>query len=134
MVVSEAQSKSGKPDETFTALNGLAKNNPFLAFVLAVSMLSLAGIPLTAGFFGKFFIFADAFSNVSSLFKTIAVVAILMSTVGIYYYFKPIIAAYLKKGDLEKIELSPIYKLTLIITTALTILLGIAPDLVKNIF
>ena len=47
---------------------------------------------------------------------------------------KPIIAAYLKKGDLEKIELSPIYKLTLIITTALTILLGIAPDLVKNIF
>ncbi|MDI9882608.1 NADH-quinone oxidoreductase subunit N [Flectobacillus longus] len=134
MVVSEAQSKSGKPDESFTALNGLATNNPFLAFVLTVSMLSLAGIPLTAGFFGKFFIFADAFSNVSSLFKTIAVVAILMSTVGIYYYFKPIIAAYLKKGDLEKIELSPIYKLTLIITTALTILLGIAPDLVKNIF
>jgi NADH-quinone oxidoreductase subunit N len=112
----------------------LLKTIHYLAFALAVSMLSLAGIPLTAGFFGKFFIFADAFSNISSLFKTIAVVAILMSTVGIYYYFKPIIAAYLKKGDLEKIELSPIYKLTLIITTALTILLGIAPDLVKNIF
>jgi len=134
MVVSEAKSKSGNPDESFNALNGLSKNNPFLAFALTVSMLSLAGIPLTAGFFGKFFIFADAFSNVSSLFKTIAVVAILMSAVGIYYYFKPIIASYMKKGDIEKIELSPIYKLTLIITTALTILLGIAPDLVKNIF
>lgn len=134
ILVSEAKAKAGKPDESFNALNGLSTNNPFLAFVLAVSMLSLAGIPLTAGFFGKFFIFSDAFSNVSSLFKGILVIAVLMSAVGVYYYFKPIIAAYLKKGDLEKIEISPIYKLTLIITTALTILLGIAPDLVKNIF
>ena len=122
ILVSEAKAKAGKPDESFNALNGLSTNNPFLAFVLAVSMLSLAGIPLTAGFFGKFFIFSDAFSNVSSLFKGILVIAVLMSAVGVYYYFKPIIAAYLKKGDLEKIEISPIYKLTLIITTALTIL------------
>jgi NADH-quinone oxidoreductase subunit N len=134
IIVSEAKSKAGKADESFDALNGLAKNNPFLAFVLAVSMLSLAGIPLTAGFFGKFFIFTDAFSNPSSLFKGILVVAVLMSAVGIYYYFKPIIAAYMKKGDTDKIEISPIYKYTLILTTALTIVLGIAPDLVKKLF
>ncbi len=134
ILVSEAQAKAGKPDESFDALNGLAAKNPFLAFVLAVSMLSLAGIPLTAGFFGKFFIFADAFSHTSSIFKGILTIAVLMSAVGVYYYFKPIIAAYLKKGDIEKIEISPIYKLTLILTTAITILLGLMPDLVKNIF
>ncbi len=134
IVVSEAKSKAGKPDESFDALNGLSKNNPFLAFVLAVSMLSLAGIPLTAGFFGKFFIFTDAFSNPSSIFKSLLVVAVLMSAVGIYYYFKPIIAAYMRSGDTEKIEISPIFKYTLILTTILTILLGIAPDLVKKLF
>eukprot|EP01137_Pigoraptor_chileana_P024426 Opistho-2@92341 len=134
MVVSEAQAKNGKADESFDALNGLAKNNPLLAFSLTISMLSLAGIPLTAGFFGKFFVFSDAFSNPSSLFKWILVIAVLMSTVGIYYYFKPIIAAYMKKGEVAKIELSPLYKFILILTTTLTILLGLAPDLVKNIF
>jgi NADH-quinone oxidoreductase subunit N len=134
IVVSEAKSEAGKPDESFDALNGLAKNNPLLAFALTVSMLSLAGIPLTAGFFGKFFIFTDAFANPSALFKGLLVIAILMSAVGIYYYFKPIIAVYMKEGNTEKIELSPIYKYTLIITTALTIILGMAPDLIKNIF
>lgn len=134
IVVSEAKSKDGKADESFDALNGLAKNNPLLAFSLTISMLSLAGIPLTAGFFGKFFIFSDAFSHPSALFKWILVIAVLMSTVGIYYYFKPIIAAYMKKGEIAKIEISPLYRLVLILTTALTILLGLAPDLVKNIF
>ncbi len=134
MIVSENKPKDGKPDESFEALNGLSVNNPFLAFVLTVSMLSLAGIPLTAGFFGKFFIFTDAFSNVSPLFKNILVVAILMSAVGVYYYFKPIIAVYMKKGEIAEIQLPLIYKITLIITTALTIILGIAPDLVKNMF
>ena len=134
MVVSEAKAKNGKADESFEALNGLAKNNPLLALSLTISMLSLSGIPLTAGFFGKFFIFSDAFSHPSSLFKWILVIAVLMSTVGIYYYFKPIIAAYMKKGEVAKIELSPLYKFILILTTTLTILLGLAPDLVKNIF
>jgi NADH-quinone oxidoreductase subunit N len=134
IVVSEAKAKAGKADESFDALNGLSKNNPLLAFALTVSMLSLAGIPLTAGFFGKFFIFTDAFSHQSPLFKNLLVVAILMSAVGIYYYFKPIIAAYMRQGDTEKIELSPVFKYTLILTTILTILLGIAPDLVKKLF
>ena len=134
IVVSEAKSKAGKPDESFDALNGLSKNNPLLAFALTISMLSLAGIPLTAGFFGKFFIFTDAFSHPSALFKNLLVVAILMSAVGIYYYFKPIMAAYMRQGDTEKIELSPIFKYTIMFTTALTIILGIFPDLVKRIF
>jgi NADH:ubiquinone oxidoreductase subunit 2 (subunit N) len=68
---------------------------PLLAFVLAVSMLSLAGIPLTAGFWGKFFIFTSAAERG---IMWITVIAVLMSTVGIYYYFRVIISSYLQRG------------------------------------
>jgi NADH-quinone oxidoreductase subunit N len=131
ILVSENKTSNGKPDESFDAFKGLAKNNPLLAFALMVSMLSLAGIPLTAGFWGKFFIFSDSFKR--GLILDL-ITAVLMSAVGVYYYFKPIIAVYMKEGDIEKIPMKPIYKLTLIITTILTIVLGLMPDLVKNIF
>ncbi|MBP6386833.1 MAG: NADH-quinone oxidoreductase subunit N [Pseudarcicella sp.] len=133
MAVSEAKTKDGKADESIDAFNGLAHKNPLLAVVLGVSMLSLSGIPLTAGFLGKLFVFTDAFSSTHNVFKNILTVAILMSTVGIYYYFKPIIAAFFKNGNTEKIELSNIYKIALIIITGLTLLFGIAPDFIKNL-
>jgi NADH-quinone oxidoreductase subunit N len=60
MLVSKEKTIEGQPNERYEAFNGLAKQNPLLAFVLTVSMLSLAGIPLTAGFWGKFFIFTSA--------------------------------------------------------------------------
>jgi NADH-quinone oxidoreductase subunit N len=50
--------------DNLEGFNGLAKKNPFLAFVLTVSMLSLAGIPLTAGFIGKFYMFSGALAHV----------------------------------------------------------------------
>ncbi len=133
MLVSEAKLKDGKPNESFDAFNGLAKNNPLLAFSLAVSMLSLAGIPLTAGFWGKFFIFSNAMERGSGMI-ILLVIAILMSAVGIYYYFRAVIASYMKEGDVAKIEIPTLYKIILILTTTFTIVLGIFPDLVKHIF
>jgi NADH-quinone oxidoreductase subunit N len=131
IVVSESKLKDGSPDESFTALNGLGKKNPLLAFALTVSMLSLSGIPLTAGFFGKFFTFANVIERRMTF---ILIYAILMSAVGIYYYFKPIIASYMKTGDEQPIVISPLYKVILIATTIITILLGLFPDLVLCIF
>ena len=52
------QQQSGS--DNFDSFNGLSKRNPFLALVLTIAMLSLAGIPLTAGFIGKFFMFSGA--------------------------------------------------------------------------
>ena len=130
MVVSQEKLVDGRPDESISVLNGLSKRNPFLAFILAISMLSLAGIPLTAGFWGKFYVFSDvAYRGQIWLL----VVAILMSAVGIYYYFKPIIAAYMKEGDEEFITLTPLYKIILGITTFGSILLGLFPDLVRGL-
>jgi NADH-quinone oxidoreductase subunit N len=131
MAVSKDSLVNGRPNERINVLNGLAKKNGFLAFVLAISMISLAGIPLTAGFWGKFFVFSDVASRG---YVWLMVVAILMSAVGIYYYFKPIIAAYMKPADDEvSIEIQPLYKIILGITTAATILLGILPNLVRGL-
>jgi NADH-quinone oxidoreductase subunit N len=131
ILVAEQTPKDGQPDDNYAAFNGLAKKNPLLAFSLAVSMLSLAGIPLTAGFWGKFMVFSAAVER-GLLFML--VIAVLMSAVGIYYYFRVIIAAYMKDGDGETIAIRPLYRMVLILTTLLTILLGIYPDLVRNIF
>ena len=89
------------------AFNGLAKNNPFLAIAAAISLLSLAGIPLTAGFFAKYYIFIAAIQN--GYYIWITVIGVIAALIGVYYYFRIIIAMYFKEGDTEKIELSPLF-------------------------
>lgn len=130
-IVSEYQTGRNEKPENFSSFNGLAKNNPELAFTFTIALLSLAGIPLTAGFWGKFFVFTDVF-NRNILYPV--VIAIMMSAIGIYYYFKGIIASYFNQGDIEKIEIPTIYRFALWITTLGTLLLGLYPTLVKNIF
>jgi NADH-quinone oxidoreductase subunit N len=62
MLVAEYQTGRTEKPENFSSFEGLAKQNPGLAFCFTVSLLSLAGIPLTAGFWGKFFVFSDIFN------------------------------------------------------------------------
>lgn len=131
MLVSKQRSFEGQPDERYDAFNGLAKENPFLAFVLTFAMLSLAGIPLTAGFWGKFMVFSSAAERG---IIWIPAIAVLMSTVGIYYYFRVIIASYLKEGDIAKIRVAPFYQFVLVLATLLTILFGLAPGLLEGLF
>jgi NAD(P)H-quinone oxidoreductase subunit 2 len=68
---------------------GLARKRPGLAFVLSIMLLSLAGIPITAGFFGKFFLF-QAVVNAGSQYIWLVVVALLTSTISLYYYLNVI--------------------------------------------
>jgi len=86
-------------DGSFSAFNGLEKKSPLLAAVLAISMLSLAGIPPTAGFFGKYFLFAAAFEQ----YPWLVVLAVINSAISIYYYFKVIIAMYFTR-DVDRSE------------------------------
>ena len=124
-----------KSGEHYTSFNGLAKRNPFLAFTLTVAMCSLAGIPLTAGFFGKFYIFVSALNKGLTW---LLVVAVLMSAVGIYYYFRVVIAMYMRGSEepalSEKIVVPASFQVVLVISTLLTILLGLDPDLIIRFF
>lgn len=82
-------------DGTFAAFNSLGKKQPVVAAVLALSMLSLAGIPPLAGFFGKYFLFTAAFER----YPWLIVLAVINSAISIYYYFKVIIAMYFAKEE-----------------------------------
>ncbi|WP_428655406.1 NADH-quinone oxidoreductase subunit N [Runella sp.] len=130
IVARETGVRSNENAENFEAFNGLGKKNPLLGFVLTVSMLSLAGIPLTAGFWGKFFVFSNAADRGLTW---MLVIAILMSTVGIYYYFKVIIATYMREGELGTIKIAPFYRLVLIATTIITLVFGLMPDFLKGL-
>lgn len=131
LLVNRHQTAEGKAtDESYDAFNGLARQNPVLGFTMAVSMLSLAGIPLTAGFWGKFMVFTTAADRG---IIWLLVVAVLMSAVGIYYYFRVIIAMYLRDGQTSVIRVAPFYKYMLIAATILTIVLGIMPGLVQGL-
>jgi NADH-quinone oxidoreductase subunit N len=78
-----------------SVFNNLSKSHPLLAFVMALSLISMAGIPPTAGFFGKYFLFIEAFKTNPIL----VLIAVIGSIVSIGYYFKVIIAMYFQKDD-----------------------------------
>jgi len=82
-------------DQELDHYSGLARDNPFLATVLAVALGSLAGIPPLAGFMGKLFIFIAAFK--ASLYGLLAI-AIIGVVISIYYYFGWIKAAFFETG------------------------------------
>ena len=83
-------------------LAGLPKRNPFLAVSLSVFLVSLAGIPPTIGFFGKFFIFSAALKHG---FFWLALWAAINSVIAVYYYLRPIVVMYMyEPKDIERVE------------------------------
>ncbi len=111
-------------DETFAAFNGLGKKQPLVAAAMAVSMLSLAGIPPTAGFFGKYFLFSAAFEG----YPWLVVVAVLASAVSIYYYFKVIIAMYFTSEESAyEVHLPWGFKAAMAVGLGLIALLAVLP-------
>jgi NADH-quinone oxidoreductase subunit N len=93
---------------------------------MTVALLSLAGIPPLAGFFAKYYIFTTAFE--SNKF-TLVLIAVVASLIGIYYYFRIIIAMYLKEsGATEPIKVSKLHQVLAGVLLLLIIGLGLAPD------
>src|SRR6202022_5046160 len=78
-----AMRRDGAPVESISDLSGLFRTNPVMAFMLAMLLFSLAGIPPLAGFFAKFYVFLAAIQ--AGLF-TLAVIGVVTSVVGAYYY------------------------------------------------
>lgn len=123
--------ESREENAVIDSFNGLAKRNPFLAFCMAISMLSLAGIPPLAGFFGKYYLFTVAFE---SGYIGLVLVAVLTSLIGIYYYFRLIIAVYLKSTDKDAVIPVPARQITVLaICVLLSIILGVFPDLLVGL-
>lgn len=113
-------------DYSIDGFNGLAKKEPVLAFAATVSLLSLSGIPLTAGFFAKYYVLAGALQAGGALW--LIIVAVLLAAVSVYYYFRVIQAMYFKEGDPQTLPITGGFKAALIGVAALIVLLGIWPS------
>lgn len=116
-----------KRETSYNAFKGLAKSEPLLATVAAVSMLSMAGIPLTAGFMGKFSLFAQAMNGGAFL----VLIAILGSAISIAYYLRLIIAMFFFTESTfktaEKVTLT--YNILAVFIIVAIVALGVFPDL-----
>jgi NADH-quinone oxidoreductase subunit N len=121
-VASAISEQTGK--ENINDYKGLYKTNPFLSWVMALALFSLAGIPPTAGFFGKLFLLTAGASKGNYLF---IIIAALNMIVSLYYYLRVVRAMFMDKNDspLEKIKTGPVAGFGLMICTIAIVLLGL---------
>ncbi|MEI6946793.1 NADH-quinone oxidoreductase subunit N [Paraflavisolibacter sp. H34] len=113
-------------DQTFEGFNGFARQQPLIAAVLTIFVLSLAGIPLTAGFLSKFYMLR---ATIAAGSLWLALFAVLMAAVSVYYYFRLIQAMYFREGDARAFDVTSGFKYTLVGLAAVTILLGLFPGI-----
>ncbi len=126
-------------DYTIDGFNGLGKQQPVLAITATIFLLSLTGIPLTAGFQSKFFMLMAALRDGHQ--HWLVLFAVLCAAVSAYYYFKIIQAMYFKEASQQVNangsiaigeDITPAFKLLLIITAILIIILGLFPSLLTE--
>lgn len=117
-------------DLTFEGFNGLGKTQPVLAAVNTVFLLSLVGIPLTAGFWAKYYMLASVVKMQAGLW--LVIVAVIFAAVSVYYYFRVIQAMYFKDGEAEIAEVRPSFRFGLVLLAALIIAIGVMPSLLLN--
>jgi len=118
-------------DYTIEGFNGLGKTHPVLALTATIFLLSLTGIPLTAGFNAKLYMLLAALKNGHHFW--LVILAVLCAAISAYYYFKVIQAMYFKEPAENvdhQMDIPPSFKYLLIFTAAIIILLGIFPGLV----
>ena len=119
-------------DFTIEGFNGLSKKEPLLAFCVTIFLLSLTGIPLTAGFTAKFYMLLAALKDGHQFW--LVIVAVLCAAISAYYYFRVIQAMYFKSpaDQVQTSEISTSFRILLLITVFLIILFGILPGLVTG--
>jgi NADH-quinone oxidoreductase subunit N len=125
--------------EKITDLAGLCRRSPLLAGCLTVFVLSLAGIPPLAGFFGKFSVFVAAFQagGLGSLLGQLSLLAIALSAIALYYYLAVLKQALVTApgpGAATSVRVPPVAALTLLLVAAVIVLLGLCPALVLKQF
>ncbi len=114
--------------DDLSAFNGLHQRSPFLAFALVAAMASLAGVPLTVGFLGKFFVFGAAASQHLWLPLVFAVIG---ASAGFYYYLKVVRNMYWNPpaaSPVEAISVGLLTKVTMILLIAAVLGFGVYPQ------
>ena len=108
---------------------GLASAKPAAALAMTLFMLSFAGIPPTAGFFGKFFIFKSALIAHDGALLWLVIIGVLNSIISIYYYLKVVMAMYFRDatGEFKPLSSGAI-TFTLVLCAILVLQMGLMPS------
>ncbi|MBZ5495104.1 MAG: NADH-quinone oxidoreductase subunit N [Acidobacteriia bacterium] len=110
---------------------GMGRTQPLTAAALSLFLISLAGIPLTGGFIGKFFLFSAA---IQRGYVGLAIIGVLNSVLSVYYYFRLMVYMYMKEPQEAQIESIPLTALAAIAIAALGVLwAGISPNWILNL-
>jgi NADH-quinone oxidoreductase subunit N len=118
-------------DYTVDGFNGLAKKQPLLAVTTVVFLLSLTGIPLTAGFISKFYMLMAAAKDGHHIW--LIILAVLCAAISAYYYFRIIQAMFFKdagESTQQEWDINPRFKALLVFTAILIIIIGIYPEMI----
>ena len=117
---------SQQTGDEISDFDGLATRSPFLAFAMLIAMISLAGVPFTAGFFGKFYIFYAAVAQGQIM---LVLVGILTVGCGFYYYLKVVRAMYWQSSEeTDKIPVNALSRVAISALIISTIWLGVYPQ------
>jgi NADH-quinone oxidoreductase subunit N len=117
--------------EELKDFSGLAFRNPFAAFAMLLFMLSLGGIPPTAGFMGKFWLFSAA---IDAHYYWLAVIGVLNSAISLYYYVRIVVFMYLKKEAVgSEPATTPALAVVLGLAVAGTLVFGVYPRLLFEV-
>jgi len=111
--------------ESIEDFEGLHRRAPWLAFAMVIFLLSLGGVPPTAGFIGKYFLFAAA---VKAGYGWLAILAVLMSAVSMFYYLRLVVAMYLKDGGEAELSRDRQLGFAVVVCLIITLALGLAPE------
>lgn len=120
----------GKQNEDLDHFNGLAKTNPLMAAVLTASLLSMAGIPIFAGFFAKFMLFSQ---TISAGYLVVVIFGVINSIISIGYYFKLILGMYTRQANQPINPSSIVYKIVAVLAILINIIIGIYPSLITSL-
>jgi NADH-quinone oxidoreductase subunit N len=117
-------------NEDINNFNGLGKTNPLLAAILTAALLSMAGIPIFAGFFAKMVLFNQ---TIQAGYITLVIVAVVNSIISVGYYFKLILAMYTKEPNEARTGTPVVLYAVAVIAIVLNIALGLFPSLVLDL-
>jgi NADH-quinone oxidoreductase subunit N len=119
-----------RDNEDIVNFHGLGKTNPLLAAILTAALLSMAGIPIFAGFFAKLVLFSQ---TIQAGYLALVIVAVVNSIISVGYYFKLILAMYTKEPNEERKGTPVIIYAVAVIAIVLNIALGLFPSLVLDL-
>ncbi len=117
-------------NEDITNFQGLGKSNPLMAAILTASLLSMAGIPIFAGFFAKLVLFSQ---TIQGGYLSLVIVAVINSIISVGYYFKLILAMYTKEPNEERTGRPFMIYAVAVVAIVLNLIIGLFPSLLLDV-